>query len=151
MNPQPNTQGPSQTGYQAKKDDGSSQVVAAPSQPPGAAPNPYGWQTEADAYLSAAGWEKTGTDWYGRSVWLDTLHLGKKDELKCATKLPLQGGGLEVVEQVYCPPEPWTYSTDAAVAIQRQRDRNKESLEQQIARREEELKDLKSRLAEVNN
>ncbi len=115
-----------------------------------AAPNPYGWQQEADSYLAAAGWERKGQDRYGRTMWMDMLHQGKKDELRPSTKLPLQGGGLEVVEQIYCPPEPWIYTTDAAVAMQRDRDKSREPLEELITRKEEELKVLKSRFAELS-
>jgi hypothetical protein len=101
-----------------------------------------------ESYLCARGWERVGVDSLGRSVWADPRGDGKsKAVLVPAVSIPISGGGEEVVSQWQGPPIPWNYRLEEAVYMQQTRDREKESLRDQITRKEQELAALRSLLS----
>jgi uncharacterized small protein (DUF1192 family) len=103
--------------------------------------------TQAERYLLDSGWEKAGTDEYGRTTWRDPLvPEGRKPTKTHKVVLPVQGGGTEVVYQWEGPPVPWDYDTTSALSIQNSRVRSGRSLEDRIRHHRDELVRLAAEL-----
>ncbi len=122
-------------------------VPAKPKEDNTPAPSTQRNQYEEDAvsYLTEHGWVRMGYDERGRTLWDDPVSKRQKAEKQATVILPVQGGGSEVVNQLVVPPAEWTYPTEQAMRVQKQRE-PLPSLEKQIELREKELHDLYDRV-----
>lgn len=124
------------------------------SKPDPNAPSPnmpvaMGWLEACERLLLDSGWQRLGTNDRGIGVWRDPLGSDAKPEQSLVIQLPGAGGTVETVKQYLGAPIPWDYTTDEAVRIQQDRNRNGDgSLERLIQVKEAELVALKRQLAE---
>lgn len=106
-----------------------------PVLPPPPAPNlptpPYNaptvapsWDQQAYEYLVSRGWERLGTNERGVGVWADPMGQGNQKAVKKpSVKLPVAGGGEEIIQQWHCPPVMWNCTTEEAMVRQKERDK----------------------------
>lgn len=128
-----------------------SETIRQPIAPPSVnRPHPrLSFLGEAEEYLRSRGWEMTGVNEAGLSLWRDPMtNTGAKPEVKVMAKLPLKGGGLEDIKQLCIPALPWDYPMQEAMQIQWQRDESAKSLDQQIEQKKAELEALLKRKAD---
>jgi hypothetical protein len=125
----------------SEKNPGGSGSVVSPARD---------WLRVQEEYLEIRGWERAGTNERGVGIWRDPKGRGQKSELKEAVVLPVQGGGREVVKQLYLPPADWYFTTEEASQLQHQRDEGGEGLRDVVEYRRRELKELEEQLAKQN-
>lgn len=92
--------------------------------PPNRVPNARSLLDEANDYLTSKGWELNGFNEQGVALWVDPIsNVSQKAEARKACEVPITGGGKEDIVQMFCPPVPWTYSTEQAMFVQKQREK----------------------------
>lgn len=85
--------------------------------------SPYSRMEEIHSYLASKGWELMGSNERGQTTWADPVGKSNREPRQVqAAKLPVAGGGHEVVNQWSHPPTNWVYPVDEAMLIQKQRD-----------------------------
>jgi hypothetical protein len=93
-------------------------------------------------YLTTRGWQPTIN-----GKWIDPKPgLGKVERRQCV-QLPDGRGGVEHITQTFVPPVPWEYHIEEALQVAVCRELAGETLEELIRAKEQELADLKARLA----
>lgn len=123
--PQPNPQQstPSQPGAESKVVDTISQSQS--DQPKSTIIVHHqnkSWLEQEEDHLLTNGWIKLGIDGRGVGIWDDPLATGAKPAQTEIVRLPVQGGGEEIIRQWVGPVIQWTRVTEDAYIVQRQRE-----------------------------
>jgi hypothetical protein len=114
-----------------QRDPNTNQLVVPAEPHPHVPPQPgqtrVTWLDQAEAYLESKGWGRCGLNGRGQTLWDDPLGGKGKEKMGEERRLPMRtdrpDAQVTIVKQLEIPLRQWSYPTEEALGVQRNRDR----------------------------